>query len=145
MMGVLGPYGSLFLSSFLAATVIPFSSEALLLWLVQQKLNVTVLLITASVGNIGGSMLNYYLGYKGRRHLLRKWLRLDDATIEKAEKRYTTWGVWSLLLAWVPVIGDPLTVAAGLFRTPFVIFMVLVSLSKTGRYIFLVYTWGLIY
>ncbi|RMH63008.1 MAG: DedA family protein [Calditrichaeota bacterium] len=136
------PYLTLLASSFLAATILPFSSEALLLFLVEKQFNIPALLLTASIGNIGGALVNYYLGRLGSRKALHTWLRMDDTAIQNARRRYNKWGVWSLLLAWVPVIGDPLTVAAGLFGTSFPLFLLLVTLSKAGRYIFLVYLWG---
>jgi len=128
-------YIGLFLAAFLAATILPFSSEALLLLLIHQTGEWMVPVLAASAGNILGSVVNYWLGYRGSRLLLHKWLRLDDKTIDKAERNFNRYGVYSLLLAWLPVVGDPLTVAAGLFKTRFSLFLLLVSIGKTGRYI----------
>jgi len=127
----------LFLAAFLAATILPFSSEALLLVLVHQRGDWLLPVLAASAGNILGSVVNYGLGYKGSRLLLHKWLRLKDRTIEQAERSFNRYGVYSLLFAWLPVVGDPLTVAAGLFKTRFSLFLLLVSIGKAGRYIVL--------
>lgn len=142
-MELLNQYGifGLFVAAFLAATILPFSSEALLLLLVQQSGQWVVPVIAASVGNILGSVVNYWLGLKGSRILLHKWLRIDNKTLDKAERNFNRFGVYSLLFAWLPVVGDPLTVVAGLFKTRFSLFLLLVSLGKAGRYLALV--WGL--
>ncbi len=137
------PYWTLFGSSFLAATILPFSSEALLLLQLQQKYTVSALLLAASAGNVLGSVVNYYIGLKGSRFLLEKVIRMKEEAIDKARERFRRYGMYSLLLAWVPVIGDPITVVAGMLRAPFYLFLLLVTVSKVGRYLFLIYAWHL--
>ncbi len=137
------PYWTLFGSSFLAATILPFSSEALLLLQLQQKYTVSALLLAASAGNVLGSVVNYYIGLKGSRFLLEKVIRMKEEAIDKARERFRRYGMYSLLLAWVPVIGDPITVMAGMLRAPFYLFLLLVTVSKVGRYLFLIYAWHL--
>jgi len=137
-------YIGLFLAAFLAATILPFSSEALLLFLIHQTGHWPLLVLIASLGNILGSVVNYWMGYSGSRLLLHKWLRLDDKTVERAERHFTSYGKYSLLFAWLPVVGDPLTVAAGLFKMPFALFLVLVSIGKAGRYLALAWSWQLV-
>lgn len=137
------PYWVLFGSSFLAATILPFSSEALLLLQLQQKYTVSALLLAASAGNVLGSVVNYYIGLKGSRFLLEKVIRMKEESIVRARERFKRYGMYSLLLAWVPVIGDPITVVAGMLRAPFYLFLLLVTVSKVGRYLFLIYAWHL--
>ena len=140
-MELLSHYGliGLFSAAFLAATILPFSSEALLLLLIHQRGDWVWPVVAASFGNILGSVVNYVLGYTGSRWLLVKWLRLDDRTIDRAERHFNRYGVYSLLFAWLPVVGDPLTVVAGLFKTRFSLFLILVSLGKVGRYLALAF------
>ncbi len=135
-MDVLLHYGviGLFLAAFLAATILPFSSEVLLFLLIQQSGNWLEPLVAASAGNILGSVLNYYLGYFGEDFLFYKLFRLNRKTVEKASLRFRRYGVYSLLFAWVPVVGDPLTVVAGAFKVRLFLFLVLVSIGKIARY-----------
>ncbi len=130
-------YFGLFFAAFLAATILPLSSEAVLYFIIQQSGDWLWPILIASLGNVLGAVVNYVLGYKGSRILLKKILRMDEANIQHAEQRYQKYGVYSLLLAWVPIIGDPLTVAAGLFKTRFLLFLVLVTIGKASRYIVL--------
>ena len=138
-MEFLAEYGltGLFTAAFLAATILPLSSEALLLLIIATSDQIMVPVLVASVGNIAGSFLNYYLGWKGNKLVLNRFFRLSDAEIEKAGKRFIKYGSFSMLLAWVPIIGDPLTVAAGLFRMNLWLFAILVAIGKFSRYIIL--------
>jgi membrane protein YqaA with SNARE-associated domain len=131
-------YFGLFLASFLAATILPFSSEALLTVLLLGPLNAAGLLIAATIGNVLGSVLNYYLGYKGRCLVLQKWFRISEKNFKKTEMRFKKYGTASLLLAWMPVIGDPLTVAAGVLRVKLLWFILLVTTGKFLRYLLIV-------
>ena len=128
-------YIGLFFAAFLAATILPLSSEAVLYFSIQQSGDWWIPVLIASLGNILGSVINYWLGYKGSNFLLKKLLRMDTNSIRKATNRFQRYGVYSLLFAWVPVIGDPLTVAAGLFKTRFILFLLLVSIGKSSRYL----------
>ncbi len=131
-------YFLLFLSAFGAATLLPLQSEAVLLGLlVQDKYAVFGLILTASVGNILGSCVNWYLGLRIERFKDRKWFPVSEKNMLKAEKIYQKYGFWSLLLSWVPVIGDPITLIAGLLKEGFWRFLLMVSVAKTGRYIFI--------
>src|SRR6478736_3812300 len=94
------------------------------------RYSVPLLLIVASVGNVLGSTANWVLGRFLARLEGRRWLRIDPAHIAKAEKRYHRYGRWSLLLSWMPVIGDPLTVVAGALREPLPVFLALVTIAK---------------
>lgn len=129
---------ALFLLSFSAATLLPGGSEAALLAMAALSEHTTLtLLIVASVGNILGSVLNYGLGRMALHYQTRKWFPVSPAALTKAQGWFSHWGQWSVLLAWVPIIGDPITVAAGVMRMRFFTFLILVSLSKTLRYMML--------
>ncbi len=133
-----GPVG-LFIASFLAATILPFSSEILLIGLMRQSGEWALPLVAAGSGNILGSVVNYYLGVYGERFLFYKFLHLSEETIWKTSTRFRKYGVYSLLFAWVPIIGDPLTVVAGAFKVRFILFFVLVSIGKLARYSILIF------
>ena len=131
-------YFLLFLSAFGAATLLPLQSEAVLVgFLWQENYSVALLLICASVGNILGSCVNWYLGLRIEYFKDRKWFPVSEKNMLKAEKIYQKYGFWSLLLSWTPVIGDPITLIAGLFKEKFWRFLLIVSIAKTGRYIFI--------
>lgn len=129
-------YIGLFLSAFLAATVVPFSSEVVLGTMhVSGEFHTWWLLAAASTGNTLGSAVNWCLGRYCLRWQDRRWFPISRDKLAEASRRFNRYGTWSLLLAWVPLIGDPLTFAAGVLRVPFPIFLVLVAISKTGRYL----------
>ncbi len=125
----------LFGSAFLAATIFPAQSEAVLL-VMQANGEATnlVLLTVASVGNTLGACVNWALGRFASNLRDRSWFPASSKQLQRAESWYARWGVWSLLLSWMPFVGDPLTVIAGLLRTPFMVFMIIVAIAKTARY-----------
>ena len=132
-------YLSLFTISFLAATILPFSSELTLAGLIAtSNYDNLLLLIVASFGNVLGSVVNWALGYYSRNLTIKKWFPFKETQIEKSSQWFSKFGKWSLLFAWAPVIGDPLTLAAGLLRIKFIEFLILVSIGKVSRY-FLIY------
>lgn len=129
----------LFLSAFGAATLLPMQSEAVLVGLLLHQPEAWLLLLAvATAGNVLGSVVNWLLG-RGIEHLRdKRWFPFSQAQLDKAQQRYQRYGQWSLLLSWMPVIGDPLTLIAGIMREPFWRFMLLVTLAKAGRYLALV-------
>ncbi|MBU1696181.1 MAG: DedA family protein [Proteobacteria bacterium] len=137
-MEILAEYGylGLFLASFLAATILPFSSEVVLGVLLSHDFSPYVTVFVATTGNVLGSVLNYGLGVLGSQLLLNKLFGISTLEIGKAENRFKKYGVFSLLFAWVPIIGDPLTVAAGILKINFVLFLLLVTVGKFLRYVF---------
>ena len=136
---VLG-YLQLLLFSFVAATFLPFSSEVILTTMYLSKnFNIFILLIVASIGNISGSLFNWYLGKKILIFKDKKWFPVSDDRLKKSEKFFQKYGVWSLLFAWVPIIGDPLTMIAGVLRIKLIVFLIFVSISKISRYVFIIY------
>ncbi|QPF31673.1 DedA family protein [Acinetobacter lwoffii] len=127
----------LFLSAFGAATLLPLQSEAVLLGLLVQGEQSAVLLIAVtSLGNILGSCVNWYLGLKIEHYKNKKWFPVSADKMLKAQKTYQKYGYWSLLLSWVPIIGDPITLIAGLLKENLVRFLLMVSIAKIGRYLF---------
>jgi membrane protein YqaA with SNARE-associated domain len=132
-------YFGLFIAAFLAATILPLSSELILSAMLLNGLNPIMLMLIATIGNVLGSLTNYALGYWAGFNVIRKWLKLSEIEFLKAEKRFEQYGLISLLFAWVPVIGDPLTVVAGALRVNLFWFLVLVSTGKLLRYILVSY------
>ena len=118
----------------------PLSSEIVLTTMLLTNLfEKNILLIVASSGNILGSIFNWYLGKKITIFQDRKWFPVSPEQLNKSQKYFQKYGLWSLLLAWVPVIGDPLTLLAGVLKVRFSIFFILVSISKISRYVFILY------
>lgn len=128
-------YITLFCSALIAATLLPMGSEALLLLLHHQGLQAGWLLLAASSGNILGSCINYGLGHWARDYIENKYH--TNRSWQKANDWFQKYGRWSLLLAWLPVIGDPLTLIAGISRINFRWFLILVSIGKILRYLLL--------
>ena len=136
-------YLSLFVISFLAATILPFSSELTLAGLiVTSNYDNLLLLIVASCGNVLGSVVNWALGFYSRNLSSKKWFPFKETQIEKSSKWFRKFGKWSLLFAWVPVLGDPLTLIAGLLRVKFLDFIILVAIGKVSRYFVVFYLIG---
>lgn len=138
-------YLFLFLSAFLAATVFPFYSEAILVGLLQAGEPPLALLLVAATGNILGSVVNYVLG----RYLLhfqhKPWFYFKLSSLSRVQQLFQRYGVWSLLFAWVPVVGDPLTLLAGMMRVHFSLFLALVALGKVIRYVLVIYFSALVF
>ena len=128
-------YFGLFIAAFLAATILPLGSELVLGALLLGGLSPTILVAVATVGNVLGSLTNYALGYWASKRVIQKWLKMSDDEFLRAEQRFTQYGIASLLFAWVPVIGDPLTVMAGILRIRLRWFVLLVTVGKLLRYI----------
>ncbi|ODM44578.1 YqaA family protein [Cereibacter johrii] len=122
------------LSAFASATLLPGSSEALLLALLAAGEPAAPLVAVATAANLAGSLVNWALGRFLIRFRDRGWFPVSAAALARAERGYRRWGLWSLLFAWVPVVGDPLTVAAGVLKVGFWPFLLLVGLGKAARY-----------
>ena len=130
-------YVSLVLISFLAATILPLSSELALASLLNaNEHNSFALIITASLGNILGAIFNWLLGFYLFKYINKKWFPFKKNQINTASVRFRKFGVWSLLFSWVPIIGDPLTFVAGILKVNFLLFLFLVSVGKISRYLF---------
>jgi membrane protein YqaA with SNARE-associated domain len=136
-------YLSLFSISFLAATVLPFSSELTLAGLIStSNYDNLLLLVVASFGNVLGSVFNWSLGFYSRNLSTKKWFPFKKTQIERSSKWFSKFGKWSLLFAWLPIVGDPLTFVAGLLRVRFLDFIILVAIGKVSRYLIVFYLIG---
>lgn len=132
-------YLYLFLSAFIAATLFPLSSEALLTALLYQHYSPLTLWLVATIGNTLGSCVNWYLG-KSCLHLQdRSWFPVKPAQLAKYQVGFQKYGILSLLFAWLPIVGDPLTLVAGVMRVRFLTFLPLVALGKAARYAAVIY------
>lgn len=126
---------SLFASALISATLFPGQSEALLAALVAGSAHPWLLVAVASVGNTLGSVVNWVLGRGIERFRGRRWFPVGPAGLERAQLWYQRYGKWSLLLSWAPVVGDPLTLVAGVMRERLPVFVALVAVAKTARYV----------
>ena len=139
-MNPLEAYVSLFISSFLSSTILPGHSEiTLTTFILLKKYSQFLLIFFASLGNILGSVINWYLGLYITKFISKSWFPFTKKQLDKVSLWYLKYGKWSLFFSWVPFIGDPLTIVAGMFRVPLIIFITIVSISKILRYIFVGY------
>ncbi|WP_349675728.1 MULTISPECIES: YqaA family protein [unclassified Thiothrix] len=131
-------YLLLFLSALLAATIVPAQSESVLVGLILNGQHVFWLLIAvATLGNTLGSVINWWLGRYLEHFHTKRWFPVKAETLARAQVQFQRYGWWSLLLSWLPVIGDPLTMVAGLLRMPLLPFVLVVAVAKGGRYFLL--------
>lgn len=129
-------YVVLFSAALAAATIVPAQSEAVLVgMLIAGQHPAWALILVATIGNVAGSCLNWILGRYIERFRHHRLFPVKEETLESAQSWYRRYGKWSLLLSWVPIIGDPITVAAGVLREPFPVFLLLVTIGKASRYV----------
>lgn len=132
----LAAYGGLFLSAFLAATLLPLSSEVVLAALLAGSTHSAAALVAvATAGNTLGALTNWGLGRGVARFRGWRWSPVTRAQALRAEAWFQRYGVWALLLSWLPIVGDPLTVVAGVLRVGIVPFLLLVATGKAARYL----------
>ena len=136
---MISSYLLLFGSAFLAATILPFYSEVILFALINEGGEPVSLVITATLGNTLGAVVNWYLGLYLLHFQDRRWFYFSQDQISKAQNWYQRYGFWSLLLAWLPVGGDALTLIAGIMKVRLWLFLVLVGTGKALRYISIVF------
>lgn len=129
-------YLILFFSAFISATLFPLGSEALLIYDIKEGYNIYLLVFVVTLGNTLGSVVNYYLGLKGEEYLVEKKL-LNEKYITKSKGYFDRYGSICILFAWVPIIGDPITFVAGILKYDFKKFLILVTISKFSRYLFI--------
>jgi membrane protein YqaA with SNARE-associated domain len=132
--GVESLYLGLFVTALLAATVLPGASEILMLGLVVKGLDLWTLWLVATLGNVAGSTLNWWLGRYALRFSDRRWFPVSRAGLERAQGWFKRWGQPSILFSWLPGVGDAFTVAAGVMRMPLATFLLFVAIAKGGRY-----------
>lgn len=135
-------YLTLFGSAFLAATILPFYSEVVLFALLIKGESAAVLVLIATLGNTLGAVVNWVLGRFLLRFKDRRWFYFKAEDLEKTQQWFQRYGAWSLLLAWLPIGGDALTLIAGIMRVNFPLFLVLVGIGKGLRYVAVVYLAG---
>lgn len=132
----LSSYLGLFLAAFGAATLLPMQSEAVLVaMLVSGHYLAWLLLLVATTGNVLGSMLNWLMGRSVERLRHTRWFPVSEARLDQARRHYSRYGYWSLLLSWVPVVGDAFTVVAGVMGEPLWRFTLIVTVAKGLRYL----------
>ena len=132
-------YLTLFISAFAAATILPAQSEALLAYQVSLNPSYTTRLITvATIGNVLGSIVNWWLGRLAKKFEGKSWFPVSEDKLLRGEQYYRKYGRFSLLLSWAPFIGDPITIVAGILREPLWSFVALVSIAKCSGYLFVV-------
>ena len=120
----------------MVATIIPFGSEMYFATLLSLgKYSSFLLLVSASIGNVLGSVFNWVCGYYVNYFIKKPWFPIRQNKIKKGTEIFNKYGKWSLLLSWVPFIGDPITFVAGTLRYSLIPFVILVSIGKVGRYL----------
>ncbi|WP_312886389.1 YqaA family protein [Rhizobium laguerreae] len=131
----MGGYVGLFVAALAAATVFPAQSEAVLVGLILSgDYSVLALTVVASVGNVLGAVVNWFLGRGLERLKDKRWFPIRPDKLVHAQRWYQRYGKWSLLASWVPLVGDAITVVAGVMKEPLPVFILLVSIAKTARY-----------
>ncbi|MEX0603681.1 MAG: YqaA family protein [Marinobacter sp.] len=127
-------YLSLFLTAFAAATVLPAYSEVLLGGMATQGYPIEWLWFWATLGNTLGSVVNGVIGRQVERFKNKRWFPITDKQLESAQVRFNRFGQWSLLMGWLPIGGDALTLIGGIMRVPWLNFVILVAIGKGARY-----------
>ncbi len=135
-----GPAG-MFVAAFLAGSILPFSSELVLVGLLGAGADPTALLVCGTAGNVLGGWLNYYIGRLGRLEWISRFTGISPQRLERGLKPVRRYGAWMGLLSFVPVVGDLLTVAMGYLRTQPWLSLPAIALSKYARYQVIVSTW----
>ena len=136
-LGLLG----LFIGTFLAATILPFSSDALYIAVLAATKDTAGCLLVGTLGNWLGSVVTYWMGWIGRWEWIEKWFKVKRETLEKQKVKIDKYGVWLALLAWIPIIGDVIAIALGFYRTRPWATMFLLFVGKFARFLL----WNLIY
>ena len=136
-LGLLG----LFIGTFLAATILPFSSDALYIAVLAATKDPIGCLAVGTVGNWLGSVVTYWIGWIGRWEWIEKWFKVKRETLEKQKVKIDKYGVWLALLAWIPIIGDVIAIALGFYRTRPWVTMFLLLVGKFARFLL----WNLVY
>lgn len=128
-------YFGLFIGALLAATVIPFSSDFLLVGMLAAGGNVVVTVIVASLGNWAGGMISYWMGHAGRWEWIERWFKVKPETLEKQKSRIDRWGAWLAFLSWLPLVGDLFALGLGFYKVnPWQVALFML-IGKTARFV----------
>ena len=125
---------TLFFTALAAATLLPAYSEIMVAGMVTQGYSLWWIWFWATAGNTAGSVVNGVIGRQVDRFKHKRWFPVSEEQLEKARNRFNRYGQWSLLLGWLPIGGDPLTLVGGIMRVPWLNFVVLVGIGKGARY-----------
>lgn len=134
-------YIGLFIGSFLAATVFPFSSDVLVVGMLVAGGEPVMTVAVATLGNWLGGLTSYWVGWLGKTEWLERWFRVKHETIVKHKERVERWGAWLALLTWLPFVGDVFAIVLGFYKARFVPSAIWMLVGKGGRFI----VWALIY
>jgi len=135
----------LFFGSFLSATIVPFSSEAILAGMLVAGADAFLCLVLASIGNWLGGMTGYFLGLAGNAEKIYKFLKVEEQRIWRWENAVGRWGVWLALLCWLPFVGDFVAVALGFFKINKGMVAIFMFVGKFLRYVFVIFVYDLIF
>lgn len=138
-------YMGMALSAFLAASILPFSSEAVMVGLLAAGLDMWALVAWGTVGNVLGSLFNYGIGRLGKMEWIEKYLHTKPEDLDRARRFMRGRGAWMGLFSCIPVIGDVITIVLGLMRANLTIFIISVTISKLARYVVLMVTAGTLF
>lgn len=138
-------YWGMLVSAFLAGSILPFSSEAVMLGLLAAGLQPWPLVVYGTIGNVAGSLMNYGIGRLGKLYWIEHYLHVSKDSLERAELFMGGRGAWMGFFSFIPVIGDAITIMLGLMRANMVISVISISIGKMLRYVFLVYGVELIF
>lgn len=134
----------MFLASFLADSVLPFSSEAVMMGLMAAGVNTLPLIIYGTIGNVLGSLLNYYIGTLGRFDWIEKYLHVKPEKLEKAQKLISRYGVWMGFFAFLPILGSAIAIVLGLVRSNIWLTTLAFTVGKVMRYLLIIYSMNLV-
>lgn len=139
MTDILISYGiaGMFIAAFLAGSILPFSSEVVLVGLQALGVAPIPLVISATAGNVLGGIMNYGVGRLGKVEWMEKYLHIKEEKLNKALRLMKGRGAWMGLLSVVPFIGDVITVALGFMRSNMAITFFCMFVGKAARYILL--------
>jgi len=130
-------YFTVFMSAFIAASLFPAQSEAVLVYQISANPNaIASLVVVATIGNVFGSVVNWWFGRFAETFKNRSWFPFSEDKVGQAQRHYRQYGRYSLLFSWVPFIGDPITIVAGMMREPLWSFIIFVTIAKSARYLF---------
>jgi len=128
-------YEGMFLASFLAGSVIPFASEAVLLAFLAMGMNPMFVIISATLGNVAGGMTCYWMGHLGNLEWIEKYFHVRREKVEKAEHFVRGRGAWMALFAFLPIIGSAISIALGMMRANIFLTIIAMAIGKATRYI----------